>query len=197
MIDLQPIAQLPPRPVTELRTDPKHHASALFLLENLRALPLMMTRRENFPIFIYGQWHKPELPITLTNCVRICRIYLTRNTTPGGRELFYTAISEEATRLMNQLSTATKEELGICLAVQGIYVILIVLETHITQPDFIPELVVRRCDIDVMTHIARQCFEYDAYSPFDTDTIDNPNETWEEFIYAESRRRYAVFLSRT
>lgn len=66
----------PPRLVTELRTDLRHQASALLLLEIIRGLPYMMSRRETFPVFIHGQWHQPELPTTLANCMRISQLFL-------------------------------------------------------------------------------------------------------------------------
>ncbi|KAI0491119.1 hypothetical protein F4859DRAFT_508909 [Xylaria cf. heliscus] len=183
----------PPRSVTELRTDPKHQASALFLLEYIRALPSMLSRRWTFPAFIHGQWHEPELPIKFANCSHISQLWLVRNTNPQGREIFYSAMEEESTRLMFQLENSTKEELTGRLALQNIYALLAVIDSETPQANFVPELEVRKRDIDRVTRTARQCFALDAYAPFDIDTIGDPNETWEEFIYAESRRRCALF----
>ncbi|KAJ2981165.1 hypothetical protein NUW58_g6756 [Xylaria curta] len=183
----------PPRPVTELRTDPRHQASAMILLEYIRGLPFMMSRRETFPLFVHGQWHEPDLPEIFANCVHVSRLWLTRNASPQDRELFESTIEGEKERLINQISTATQQELIASLTMQNIYTLFTVLENDASQGTFMPELEARMCDIDRMTYIARQCFACDAYGPFDIDTIGNPNETWEEFIYAESRRRCALF----
>ena len=158
----------------------------------------MMSRRETFPVFLHGHWHKPELPATFTNCMRICELYITRNSNPYGRELFYSAVSEEGARFMHHLSTASKEEISASLAIQAVYVLLGAFEDHTPQPqaNCTPELVARDCDVDLMTFLARQCFESDRYRPFDTDLMDDPDQTWEEFIYAESRRRYVVLVLR-
>ncbi|GAW17288.1 hypothetical protein ANO14919_067430 [Xylariales sp. No.14919] len=191
MIEIQNITPSPPRTITELRTDPKRHGNAMFLLENIRALPHMMSRRETFPLFIHGR--QPEISSAYAHCMRVCRLYVARNTSPDGRARFYSAINEEAARFEHELPAATKGELLGSLAVQGIYTMLVALENQPPHADFVPELMARERDIDLMTSIARQTFEQDAYAPFDIDTIGNPNETWEEFIYAESRRRTAVF----
>ncbi|KAI1424422.1 hypothetical protein F5Y12DRAFT_785398 [Xylaria sp. FL1777] len=184
---------LPPRPVTELRTDPKHQAGTNFLLEIMRGLPYMMSRQETFPIFLHGQWHRSELPVTFTNCMRVCELYVARNMYSCGRELFYSAMSEEAARFLHQLPTASKEELSHNLSVQAMYVLMAVFEDQTPEANCTPELAARKCDIDIMTTIARQSFESDAYGPFNIDKFDDPEETWEEFIYAESRRRCALF----
>ncbi|KAI1308890.1 hypothetical protein F5Y03DRAFT_84984 [Xylaria venustula] len=182
-----------PRSVIELRADPKHQASSLFLIETLRGLPYMMSRRETFPVFLHGQWHQPELPVTYTNCIRICELYVARGLCPRGRELFYAAMGEETARFAHRLPTAEKEELSASLAMMAMYVLMAVFEDQTPQTHSSVELKVRECDIDIMTNIARRSFESDAYGPFNIDKIDDPGETWEEFIYAESRRRCALF----
>ncbi|KAI0457051.1 hypothetical protein F5B21DRAFT_108211 [Xylaria acuta] len=183
----------PPRSVTEIRADPRHQASALFLLEYIRGLPSMMSRRETFPAFIHGHWHEPELPTIFANGAHISQLWLARSASPRDRELFYFAMEEESTRLMGRLETSAKEELIACLAMQNVYTLLVVLDHETPQANLLPELEVRKCNIDRITSTARQCFVSDAYDPFNIDKIGDPNETWEEFIYAESRRRCAIF----
>lgn len=116
------------------------------------------------------------------------------NASPHGRELFYSAMEDEFTRLMAKVETSTKEELVSQLAMQNIYTLLAVLDSETPQTNPVPELEVRKCDVDRVTKTARQCFASDAYDPFNIDKIGDPNETWEEFIYAESRRRYAISI---
>ncbi|KAI0197292.1 hypothetical protein EV127DRAFT_7328 [Xylaria flabelliformis] len=183
----------PPRTSTELRTDPRFQESALFLIEYIRALPSMMSRRETLPDFVHGYWHEPELPTIYANCVHISRLWLNRTASPRDRELFYSAMDEESSRLMSRAGTANKEELTASLAIQNAYTVFVVLDNEVPQEDAVPELEVRMSDVYRVTNIARQCFVSDAYDPFDIDKIGDPNETWEEFIYAESRRRCAIF----
>ncbi|KAI0525588.1 hypothetical protein F5B22DRAFT_350496 [Xylaria bambusicola] len=184
---------IPPRSAVELRRDPKHQANAIFILETLRSVPYMMSRRENFPMFIHGQWHEPEVPVTITNCMRICELYIARNTSPHGRELFYTAVSEEAARFAHHLFTSSREDTANMLSVQSLYTTMAVFEDYRPQASCTPDLVVRECDVSLMTSLARQCFNSDNYEPFDVDKNDDPDQTWEQFIYAESRRRCALF----
>lgn len=95
---------------------------------------------------------------------------------------------------MHQLSTATREELLASLAMQEMYTLLPLLDNESSQPNVVSGLEVQETDIERITCTARQCFAFDAYGPFDIDKIGDPNETWEEFIYSESRRRYLTFL---
>ncbi|KAI3324953.1 hypothetical protein HD806DRAFT_460789 [Xylariaceae sp. AK1471] len=191
IIELQNMS--PPRLATELRADPTQQASVLFLLEIIRGLCHQMSRRETFPVFVHGHWHQRELPDTWVNCMRISQLYIARDVSPHGRELYYSALAEEITRLTRQMSTATKQELLASLEAQIIYTLLGVLDDDTTEANYIPEMRVQKSDLDRTTHLARQLFQTDAYAPFDIDSIGDPNETWEEFIYAESRRRYGAF----
>ncbi|KAJ8127459.1 hypothetical protein O1611_g6176 [Lasiodiplodia mahajangana] len=178
---------LPPRSATELRTDPRHQASLLFLLEVLRGVPYMLSRRETFPAFIHGQWHEPKFPTALVNCMRISQLFLARNASPHGREVFYSSIEAERARIEQQSST--KQELLTRLTVNNVYLLLTVFDKETPQATLVPQLEAQKSDVDNITSAAHKCFASDAYKPFDIDDIGNPNETWEEFIYAESRRR--------
>ncbi|KAI0401292.1 hypothetical protein F4802DRAFT_580785 [Xylaria palmicola] len=193
MIELQLAS--PPRPAIELRTDVRHQASIMFLLENLRGLPHSLSRRETFPPFVHGQWHVPELPETLANCVRISQLWLVKNNSPRDTERFHLALSEEKRRLMHQLSTATRQELAASIVVQNAYLVFAALENDLPQAgDALCGTEMYREDIEWITSTARQCFAYDHYGPFNIDNLGDPNETWEEFIYAESRRRCALLF---
>ncbi|KAI1130926.1 hypothetical protein F5Y10DRAFT_234653 [Nemania abortiva] len=184
---------VPPRLVTELRTDPRQQSSALFLLEVLRGVPYMVTRRETFPVFIHGQWHQPKLPTTLTNCMRISQLFLERNASLKGRDAFHSALSKERARIDQQPSMGIRQELLVRLTVCNVYTLLSVFDREMPQATLVPQLEAQRLDVDCITNAARECFAFDAYQPFDIDKIGNPSETWEEFIYAESRRRCALF----
>lgn len=116
------------------------------------------------------------------------------STTPLGRERFYSTLSEERTRLKHHFSAATKEELIIRLAVHKMYALMVAFDNETVSANLVSELVASRYDIGWVADTARECFAADGYDPFDIDSIGNPNETWEGFIYAEARRRYAAYL---
>ncbi|KAI1191353.1 hypothetical protein F5B17DRAFT_307020 [Nemania serpens] len=183
----------PPPLAADLRTDPRHQVSAVFLLDIIRGIPHMMSRRETFPAFIHGQWHKPELPTTFANCMRISQLFLARSATPRGRELFYSALSEERTRLKYQFPATTKQELVMRLAAHKMYALMTAFDNETVSANLVPELEANRHDIGWVANTAHECFASDGYGPFDIDSIGDPNETWEEFIYAEARRRGALF----
>ncbi|KAI1811603.1 hypothetical protein GGS20DRAFT_562317 [Poronia punctata] len=183
----------PPRLLSDMRTDPRQQASVLFLLDMLRALPHMMSRRETFPLFIHGHWQQPEPPKALLDCMNISRLYMASTLSPRDRTIYYTALAEETSHLMHMLPLATGFDLLAIFQVQIVYTMLVALEEDTPHPNMIPDLRVEKCHVDRTTRAARRCFEQDFYAPFDVDTIGVPNETWEEFIYAESRRRCALF----
>ncbi|KAI0194628.1 hypothetical protein F4808DRAFT_441176 [Astrocystis sublimbata] len=182
-----------PRSSTEIRLDPKHQTSALFLLEYIRSLPSMMSRRETFPVFIHGYWHEPNVPMNIANCAQVSQLWLARTGSVQGRAVFHAAMEEETTRLMTRIHIASKQELASCLAMQNFYALIVALESEMPQSTLIPEMEVHKNNIDRVTETAHQCFARDCYDPFDIDKIGDPNETWEEFIYSESRRRCALF----
>lgn len=80
------------------------------------------------------------------------------------------------------------------LAVHKMYALMATFDNETVTANLVPELEASRYDIGWVSDTARECFASDSYVPFDIDTIDDPNETWEEFIYAEARRRYATCL---
>jgi hypothetical protein len=153
----------------------------------------MMSRRETLPVFIHGHWSDPELPEIFANCQSLSQLFIDRHLSPRGREIFYLALSKETARLTRQLPTASKMERVNSLQGLVFYTLFAVFDQDTTRTNYMPEIQVQKCDVDRVTCAARLCFEADAYAPFDIDKIGDPNETWEEFIYSESRRRYVSF----
>lgn len=74
------------------------------------------------------------------------------------------------------------------------YALMTAFDTETATANLVPELEASKYDLGWVASTARECFASDGYVPFDIDNIGNPNETWEEFIYAEARRRYATCL---
>lgn len=77
------------------------------------------------------------------------------------------------------------------LAAHKMYALMTAFDNETVSANLVPELEANRHDIGWVANTAHECFASDGYGPFDIDSIGDPNETWEEFIYAEARRRYA------
>ncbi|KAI8623806.1 hypothetical protein F5Y19DRAFT_347127 [Xylariaceae sp. FL1651] len=184
----------PPPLAAEIRADPVNQASIAFLLENIRALPLMMRRRETFPAFIHGHFHVPRLPETILNCQRISQLYVDKDKSPLDRKAFDSAQNKEIARLMRQLPAPSQQECLAGLQAQLVYNLASAFDVDDTvQANSVPAIQSERLGDNLVTGYARECFHSDNYVPFDVDKIGNPDETWEDFIYAESRRRCALF----
>lgn len=71
-------------------TDPIMQRTATLIMQQLRAFPQMMLRRETLPPFIHAHWNRPSsttstaLPEPLANCMSIAHLFASRNseTTP-------------------------------------------------------------------------------------------------------------------
>jgi hypothetical protein len=101
-------------------------------------------------------------------------------------------LSEETSRLMRLGPDLTSFNLLAAFEAQVVYTLLSALEDDTPNSNPIPNLQVQKCQMDRTTRFARICFNQDSYAPFDIDKVCDPAETWEQFIYNESRRRYGV-----
>ncbi|KAI1332103.1 hypothetical protein F5Y16DRAFT_394805 [Xylariaceae sp. FL0255] len=180
----------PARKATEIHADSTQKVSAAILLDLFRALPQMMSKRDTLPLYIHGQWNRPELPSPVVQCVQLCQLFLQRDSIPDGRAVFLSKLSEERIRLVSQQATMGVYDLFACLQVYLIYNIIFALDSH---PDCEGTFEMNGSMYDELQIFARRTFQQDKYLPFDIDAIGSPSETWDQFIYAESRRRCALF----
>ncbi|RSL49951.1 hypothetical protein CEP54_012181 [Fusarium duplospermum] len=155
-----------------------HHAAKL-VLQTLYAFPQMMLRRKTFPPFIHPQWHEPCLPEILANCMSIAQLFAAR--TPETRAFLWRTINAEEQRFReNYMSFSTRE---IQMAVQSLIIYMIM--AIIDQDEHTKQRGTRLLDT-VETLSSRFLTFVGSYSQ--TERAE-PSLTWEDWIFAESRRR--------
>lgn len=123
--------------------------------------------------------------MTLASCVCISHLYIVTDQKPENplcAQIYQSALTKEISRLAGQLdTTVTQQDLLSNLSAQIFYSLLGIAKTDMTV------------DLGTLERTGRTALrlhKLDGYAAFNTDRLDDPNETWEEFIYAESRRRY-------
>ncbi|OTA99074.1 hypothetical protein M426DRAFT_96034 [Hypoxylon sp. CI-4A] len=173
-----------PRTVTALRVDPVARNSAQFILESLRGLLLAMKDREMSSWFIHGHWYAPTYPHHLARCSEMASLYL--NQKCPSNESFSPVIDQENRWLLKRLPHSSLEDLILGMQSQIIYMIMCTLDSSSDVPqiklqslmtfDLYGNRAVKLCDR--------------LWCP--DDRLDDPQLTWEQWIFAETRRRCSL-----
>ncbi|KAI1342044.1 hypothetical protein F5Y15DRAFT_331230 [Xylariaceae sp. FL0016] len=177
-----------PRLATELSADASVQSSASLLLETIRGLPLMMCRRETFPDFVHKHWDTgtPQLPENLIQCVEIARLYADAE---HDKSRFLTAMEDENKRLLRRLPEYdAKEDVLAGIQAQLVYIVMYALDNGTADT----VLDIRLQMLMTLEYYCIACHKMDNFAPYDISQMDDPKETWEEWIYAETRRRCAI-----
>ncbi|KAL7961212.1 hypothetical protein V8C34DRAFT_274066 [Trichoderma compactum] len=161
------------------------------LTHAIYAFPQMMMRRQTFPPFIHAHWHMSELPETLANCMSIAQIYATR--TPETRPFLWRMIGVELQRFQGEAETATMYSLQYSLQAIMQFIIMAITDQDAIALTWAPKLIETFHILCTRTRslLNGECFTYFG------ETI--PDATWEEWIFAETRRRIICvwfFMSR-
>ncbi|KAH9909960.1 hypothetical protein F4778DRAFT_26287 [Xylariomycetidae sp. FL2044] len=177
-----------PRPVSQLRADPAAQHGASFILEAVCALPRMMTRRATLPWFVHGHWYAEALPEALRTCAGLAERYLDprrdRDKVP-----FWSMVDGENRRLLRVMNSIGTQETLAGMQAQILYIAMCALETMTTKRF----LEVRLQMLMTFELYCKRVCMLDGYAPFRVDEIANPDLTWEDWVYAENRRRCAGF----
>ncbi|KAI1414418.1 hypothetical protein F5Y13DRAFT_158512 [Hypoxylon sp. FL1857] len=181
-----PLPETSPRSIVALRADPVARHSARFILESMRGLPLTMISRETFSWFNHGHWYQSELPLNLARCIEIANLYIDRKSL--GEDSFWSVITQENRRLLRVLPNSSLDELLSGMQVQIAYMIMLALGN--TSMDEIPEVTLSL----LMTFdlYGNRCNKIDENVWFPPDRLDDPSETWENWVLAETRRRCTI-----
>ncbi|UPL00162.1 hypothetical protein LCI18_011096 [Fusarium solani-melongenae] len=155
-----------------------HHAAKL-VLQTLYAFPQMMLRRKTFPPFIHPQWHEPCLPETLANCMGIAQLFAAR--TPETRAFLWRTINTEEQRFRENYMGFSAREIQMAVQSLMIYMIMAIMD----QDERTKQRGTRLLDT-VETLSSRFLTFVGSYSQ--TERAE-PSLTWEDWIFAESRRR--------
>ncbi|KAL3601701.1 hypothetical protein FPOAC2_05972 [Fusarium poae] len=154
------------------------HASRI-VMQMLYAYPQMMLRRQTFPPFIHPQWHQQILPDTLGNCMGIAQLFASRTAETG--PFLWKMINAEQNRLRDKLCTFTPWEVHMCLQVMIIYMIMAMSDSNTDNKERIRTL------FETVELIGSRFLNLTG--SYSSSEMTEPSTTWEDWIFAESRRR--------
>ncbi|KAL9095961.1 MAG: hypothetical protein Q9165_001959 [Trypethelium subeluteriae] len=154
-------------------SDPVANFTASLIMEMLLAFPEMMLRRETLPPFIHGHRYRTSdaseicLPQPLVNCMGIAQVFASKNIET--RPFLWHAIKNEQRSFMEKI----------------IYIIMRVHDNSKLEPDL---------NLEMLVAYQTLCegFRNLCDEPFCQDERVYPSASWEDWIFAESRRRTGV-----
>ncbi|KAL7900526.1 hypothetical protein HDV64DRAFT_267582 [Trichoderma sp. TUCIM 5745] len=155
--------------------------AAGLLSQAISAFPQMMLRRQTFPPFIHAHWHLPSLPETLANCMSIAQLFATR--TAETRPFLWRTIGIEVNRLQDEVEYATLLELQNALQSVVLFVIMAIVDQDSGSLSLAPNF------FQAFKLLCGRSRDLLGGSCFTPPGEALPNICWEEWIYAETRRR--------
>ncbi|KAH6643233.1 hypothetical protein C7974DRAFT_387091 [Boeremia exigua] len=164
------------------RSDKYAQHSADTIIEALYAIPDRMLRRETFPPFIHPHWHLPALPEPLAVCMQLADMY---SRAPEVRHFVWRCILAEQRRAIERLETLSDQEIFTHVQAGIVYLAMRLVDGVKHGLDWIRDMVAIQ---DVLCTRFLQnndfCFCHSEQT--------HPTLTWEDWIYAESRRRSSI-----
>ncbi|CAI6088015.1 unnamed protein product [Clonostachys chloroleuca] len=171
--------------------DPISNFTANIVMQTLCAFPQMMLRRETFPPFIHGHWHGTEsdsagsLPKPLVSCMGLAQVFASHNV--DTRPFLWEKIREEQRSSADKAYRRQFSKHDHLAAIQTllIYIMMRVMDCSKTDLDLNLELLITYqglCD-----NFKDVCKE-----PFYQHERACLSSSWEDWVFAESRRRTAV-----
>ncbi|KAL7925640.1 hypothetical protein ACQKWADRAFT_282592 [Trichoderma austrokoningii] len=159
----------------------KSKFAAGILSQAISAFPQMMLRRQTFPPFIHAHWHLPSLPETLASCMSIAQLFATR--TPETRPFLWRTIGIEIKRLRDEVESASILDLQNALQAVILFLIMAIVDQDSGTLSLAPNLfqAFRMLCCRSRDLLGGSCFTYPGEAL--------PDTSWEDWIYAETRRR--------
>ncbi|KAK9235720.1 hypothetical protein V1525DRAFT_409153 [Lipomyces kononenkoae] len=172
-------------------SDPVSKFTANVVMQMLCAFPQMMLRRETFPPFIHGHWCYPSsatasaLPKPLANCMGLAQIFVSHNLET--RSFLWRTVREEQRSAAEKASQRQFSKRDHLAAIQAllIYIMMRVIDNSDIGLDLNLELLVTYqglCD----------SFKDLCNEPFYQHERLCSSSSWQEWVFAESRRRTAI-----
>ncbi|EXJ59234.1 hypothetical protein A1O7_06666 [Cladophialophora yegresii CBS 114405] len=167
-------------------------SSADLIVQSLRAFPTMMLRRETFPWFIHPQSQlmskagsgATALPDAISTCMGIAQIFTAR--TPETKPFLWRIIRGEYRRLVNEMHDMSKYDVLLATQACMIYLVMCIIDHSSENEEHGQELL--RALYDLCMHFKELAGGKGAGNGSQSE-LSSPSRTWEDWIFAESRRR--------
>ncbi|GAM42256.1 hypothetical protein TCE0_044r16051 [Talaromyces pinophilus] len=172
-------------------SEPVSRFIATSVIEMIRTYPLMMLRTENLPPFIHGHWYRPSgnarssLPEPLINCMGIAQIFASHNI-ESKRYLWHLVKLEQQSFIeLNEHRKLSRDDLLAAIQAQVMYIIMRIFDNSKTDQSMNLEMLVTH---EILCEsLVQLCKE-----PFCLDERLHPSPNWEDWVFAESKRRTAL-----
>ncbi|KAG9232721.1 hypothetical protein BJ875DRAFT_69579 [Amylocarpus encephaloides] len=169
-------------------SDPLAQHNAALILQAIRSFPRMMTRRRSFPPFVHPHWN--EVPLgkdkvenkSLLNCMNIAKSF--SSMTYEGKKNLWDLIRSEEYRFVEQINDVGPKELLYSIQAMCIYILIRFLDHHQDNKNALQML--------LSFQVLCTKFRTLVAEPFSTHELTNPSGTWNDWIFAESRRRMCI-----
>ncbi|KIW20786.1 hypothetical protein PV08_01364 [Exophiala spinifera] len=168
---------------------PEAQRSADLVIQALRAFPVMMRRRETLPWFIHpyssvsSLTGQSNLPDAISACMGIAQMLA--SSTPETKPFLWRTIGVEYTRLVNEMPQMSAFESLAAQQACMVYLIMCIVDYSSVNAEYGQEL----------THILFNfCVTFkDMFGGHGSETeLANPSLCWEDWVFAESRRRMTI-----
>ncbi|KAH7325561.1 hypothetical protein B0I35DRAFT_420758 [Stachybotrys elegans] len=164
------------------RSKPRLGIVASLIVDTVSSFPLMMTRRKTLPPFIHPYWNRVQLPETLSNCIAIAQLLVGCNV--DMLHQYCLSAANEAQRLLAEMGTMTLFELLNAIQTTVAYLTMAIMQQGPDLPSGAP-LFMRA--FRLLTARFREL----CGGSFSQTEEQCPSLSWDEWIFAESRRRIA------
>lgn len=167
--------------ITPLKAYAQH--SADLIVEALYAIPDQMLRRETFPPFIHPHWSLSALPESLAVCMNLASIYSARALEL--RAFLWRTILTEQKRAVERIDTLSNQEILAQVQAGIVYLTMRLVD------EAMHDLVWTREMLTIQNILCMRFLQNNEFS-FCQSEETHPSLTWEDWIYAESRRRTSL-----
>ncbi|GAM44009.1 hypothetical protein TCE0_060r19286 [Talaromyces pinophilus] len=172
-------------------SDPVSQFIATSVLEMIRTYPLMMLRAETLPSFIHGHWYRPtnatqsSLPEPLANCMGIAQIFASHNTESKPYLWNLVKMEQRCFIKKNEHHEFARDDLLAAIQAQIMYIIMRIFDDSKSDQGM-------NLDMLITHEILCESLVQLCNEPFCQDERLHPSANWEDWVFAESKRRTAL-----
>ncbi|UKZ82886.1 hypothetical protein TrVFT333_010686 [Trichoderma virens FT-333] len=162
--------------------NPSSRQAANIISRMVSAFPHMMLRRHTFPPFIHPYWHQDGVPQNLASCMSIAQLFVSRTT--DTRSFLWRTIEAEQKHLLDRKHAFTRAELQQAIQAVTIYIVMAIID----QDEDTPSRGAHLMKTFIELKLQLQLLIGGDFVISETEAA-NPSLTWDDWIFAESRRR--------